>query len=99
MNKRKKFIAQYIVIGMFICAVGISLTCGFVDQIIKTNQYSKEIVQLNQQLKDIDTEIKELKSEKKKLNQDEYIQDIARNRLKMVKPNEIIYIDINKGSK
>ncbi|MGL5507535.1 MAG: FtsB family cell division protein, partial [Paraclostridium sp.] len=77
----------------------ISLIFGFVDQIIKTNQYSKEITQLNKQIKDIDTEIEELKSEKKKLNQDEYIQDIARNRLKMVKPNEIIYIDINKGSK
>lgn len=99
MNKRKKFIAQYIVVGMFICAVGISLIGGFIDQIIKTNKYNNEIVQLNQQIKDIDNEIEELKIEKTKLNQDEYIQDIARNRLKMIKPNEIIYIDINKGSK
>lgn len=99
MNKRKKFIAQYIVVGMFICVVGISLMSGFIDQIIKTNQYSNEIVELNQQIEDINNEIKELKVEKQKLNKDEYIQDIARNRLKMVKPNEIIYIDINKGSK
>ena len=99
MNKGKKFRTQYIVVVMFICTVVISLVCGFIDQTVKTNQYSKEIAQLNQQIKDVDNEIKELKSEKKKLNQDKYIQEIARNRLKMVKPNEIIYIDINKGSK
>ena len=90
MNKRKKFRAQYIVVVMFICTVVISLVCGFIDQTVKTNQYSKEIAQLNQQIKDVDNEIKELKL-KKKLNQDKYIQEIVRNRLKMVKPNEIIY--------
>lgn len=98
MNKRKKFLAQYIVVYMFICSICISLMSGFVDQVVKTNRYSKDISKLNQEIKDIEYEIKELKNEKKKLNQDDYIQDIARSRLKMVKPNEIIYIDINKGS-
>lgn len=99
MNKRKKFRNQYIVVGIFICTIVISMVGGFIDQIVKTNQYSKEITELNQKIKDIDDEIKELKNEKKNINQDEYVEDIARNRLKMVKPNEIIYIDINKGSK
>lgn len=98
MNKRKKFLAQYIVIGLFICFLGLSLIGGFFDQIIKTNKYSNEISKLNREIKGIEKEIKDLKSEKKKLGKDDYIKDIARNRLNMVKPNETIYIDINKGS-
>ncbi|MGL5750421.1 MAG: cell division protein FtsL [Paraclostridium sp.] len=98
MNRRKKFLAQYIVVGMFICATCVSLFMGFVDQVIRVNKYNNEITQLNTQIKSVEKEINDLKDEKKNLSEDEYIQDIARNRLKMVKPNEIIYIDINKGS-
>ncbi len=98
MNKRKQFAVQYIVIGTFLSFVCLSLVGGLVTQIIKSSKYSKEIVALKDEIKNTDKEIKELKEEKKKLDNDKYIEDIARNRLKMVKPNEIIYIDINKGS-
>ena len=98
MNKRKKFIGQYIVIGIFLFLMGLSLIGGFTTQIIKAYKYKNQIVSLKEEIKNTDKEIKELKESKKKLDNDEYIEDIARNKLKMVKPNEIIYVDINRGS-
>ena len=99
MNKRKKFLGQYVVVSSFLLALLLSLVGGFATQIVKTIQYNKEIAQLKSNIKNVDKEIKDLKKDKQRLDNDKYIEDIARERLKMVKSNEIIYIDINKGSK
>ncbi|CEK36415.1 FtsB family cell division protein [Paraclostridium sordellii] len=99
MNKRKKFLGQYVVVSSFLLVLLLSLVGGFATQIVKTIQYNKEIAQLKSNIKNVDKEIKDLKKDKQRLDNDKYIEDIARQRLKMVKSNEIIYIDINKGSK
>lgn len=99
MNKRKKFLGQYVVVSSFLLVLLLSLIGGFATQIVKTIQYNKEIAQLKSNIKNVDKEIKDLKKDKQRLDNDKYIEDIARERLKMVKSNEIIYIDINKGSK
>lgn len=99
MNKRKKFLGQYVVVSSFLLVLLLSLVGGFATQIVKTIQYNKEIAQLKSNIKNVDNEIKDLKKDKQRLDNDKYIEDIARERLKMVKSNEIIYIDINKGSK
>lgn len=99
MNKRKKFLGQYVVVSSFLLVLLLSLVGGFATQIVKTIQYNKEIAQLKSNIKNVDEEIKDLKKDKQRLDNDKYIEDIARERLKMVKSNEIIYIDINKGSK
>ncbi|CEJ72243.1 septum formation initiation protein [[Clostridium] sordellii] len=99
MNKRKKFLGQYVVVSSFLLVLLLSLVGGFATQIVKTIQYNKEIAQLKSNIKNVDKEIKDLKKDKQRLDNDKYIEDIARERLKMVKSNEIIYIDINKGSK
>lgn len=99
MNKRKKFLEQYVVVSSFLLVLLLSLVGGFATQIVKTIQYNKEIAQLKSNIKNVDKEIKDLKKDKQRLDNDKYIEDIARERLKMVKSNEIIYIDINKGSK
>lgn len=98
MNKRKKFLGQYVVVGMFLSCLGISLIGGFTTQIFKTVKYNNEIAYLKKEIKDTEKEIEDLKESKKSLDDDKYIEDIARNRLKMVKSNEIIYVDINRGS-
>ncbi|CEN87881.1 septum formation initiation protein [[Clostridium] sordellii] len=99
MNKRKKFLGQYVVVSSFLLVLLLSLVGGFATQIAKTIQYNKEIAQLKSNIKNVNKEIKDLKKDKQRLDNDKYIEDIARERLKMVKSNEIIYIDINKGSK
>ena len=99
MNKRKKFLGQYVVVSSFLLVLLLSLVGGFATQIVKTVQYNKKIAQLKSNIKNVNKEIKDLKKDKQRLDNDKYIEDIARQRLKMVKSNEIIYIDINKGSK
>lgn len=53
-------------------------------------QKQKEIEHLNKEIADIEEKLKYSDSL-------EYIEKIAREELKMVKPDEIIYIDINKS--
>ena len=98
MNKRKKFLGQYLIVGMFLSFLVISLIGGFTTQIFKSVKYNNEIASLKKEIKETEKDIKGLKKSKKSLDDDKYVEDRARNRLKMVKPNEIIYVDINRGS-
>ncbi|HBG0145184.1 TPA: septum formation initiator family protein, partial [Clostridioides difficile] len=56
--------------------------------------YKKEIASLNKQLKKTEIQINALKKDEKSYEGD--LEDIARKRLNMVKPNETVYVDINR---
>ena len=60
MNKRKKFLGQYVVVSSFLLVLLLSLVGGFATQIVKTIQYNKEIAQLKSNIKNVDKEIKDL---------------------------------------
>jgi cell division protein DivIC len=96
MSKRKNFTGQYAVIYMFLILTILSMGYGVVDQVLKVREYKKEMNSLRSQISKVDEDIKELEENKKYINKDEYIEKIAREKLSMVKPEEIIYIDINK---
>ena len=95
MNIRKKFSAQFILVSVFILFVIYTIISGFIFQITKLNEYKSEISLLNDQISSTKKEIEKLK-EIENGNTEEDLETIARNRLNMVKPNEIIYIDIGK---
>ncbi|WP_296646215.1 FtsB family cell division protein [Romboutsia sp. 13368] len=95
MNIRKKFSAQFILVSLFIIFVIYTVISGFVFQITKLNEYKSEISSLNEQISTTKKEIEKLKKIENG-NTEEDLETIARNRLNMVKPNEIIYIDIGK---
>ncbi|HSQ88626.1 MAG TPA: septum formation initiator family protein [Romboutsia sp.] len=69
-----------------------SLASGFVFQITKVKQYRSEIVNLNKQIDNTKEEIENLK----KIGNTQDLETDARNRLNMVKPDEIIYVDIQR---
>ena len=95
MNVRKKFSAQFILVSVFILFVIYTIISGFIFQITKLNEYKSEISSLNEQISNTKKEIEKLKKvEIGKTGED--LETMARNRLNMVKPNEIIYIDIGK---
>ena len=96
MSKRKNFTGQYTIIYIFVVLTILSMGYGVVDQVIKVREYKKEISELKTQIQKADEDIKELERNKKHINKDEYIEKIAREKLNMVKPDEIIYVDINK---
>ena len=95
MNVRKKFSAQFILVSVFILFVIYTIISGFIFQIKKFNEYKSEISLLNKEISATKKEIETLKSIENG-NTKEDLESIARNRLNMVKPDEIIYIDIGK---
>ena len=82
MRIQKKFSGQFLGVCIFLVSIIFSMIGGFIFQIDKYKEYSSQITQLNK-----DIELKEIESSQ---NEDD-IEDIARERLNMVKENEIIY--------
>ena len=97
MNLRKKFSGQIIVISLFLGISIFSMMTGFVFEYTKAKEYKKEIASLNKQLKKTEIQINSLKKDEKSYEGD--LEDIARKRLNMVKPNETVYVDINRWLK
>lgn len=95
MNIRKKFSAQFILITAFVLFIVYTLITNFVFQVKKLNEYKTEISSLNKQISSTKKQIEELKKIENG-NTSEDLETIARERLNMVKPNEIVYIDIGK---
>lgn len=60
------------------------------------NSYAKEREIYNEQIDLAQDEQNELKKIKENINSDEYIEQIAREKLDMYYPNERVYIDIEK---
>ena len=95
MNIRKKFSSQLIMVNLLLSFIVFILLSGFVNQLLKIKEYRTEIASLNTHIEETKIEIQKLKDvQNSELN--ENLESIARNRLNMVKPNEIIYIDTNK---
>lgn len=95
MNIRKKFSAQFILLVVFLLFIVYTLIASFIFQVKKLNEYKAEISSLNKQIATTKKQIEELKNTED-ISVDEDLEAIARNRLNMVKPNEILYIDIGK---
>ncbi len=95
-TKKKKFNIYVFGFKLFVLFILCSSTYSVINQGIVIREYKKEIKSLNEQIKQEDENIKKVKSEIENYKTDEYIEKIAREKLKMVKPGEIIYIDINK---
>jgi len=94
MNLRKKFSSQFLVVSMFLVFMVFSLASGFVFQITKVKEYRLEIANLNKEIDHTKSEIEKLKQ----LGDTQDLEIAARSRLNMVKPDEIIYIDIKEGN-
>ena len=93
MKIKMKFKYQIIVLFMFISYIFYTLITNFTFQISKIIEYKKEIDYLNQSIKSTEKEITKMKNNQNK-NYD--LEKLARERLNMVKPDEIVYIDIKK---
>ena len=90
MKIQKRFLGQFIGLFTFLVFIVFSMIGGFLFQITKYKDYSSEIYNLNKDIKAANKEIEELKLIESNQNEDD-LEKIARTRLNMVKPNEIIY--------
>ena len=95
-NKLKKNNMKLSPIKIVLIIVVINITLLFTNQKMKLKKLNDKKIASERELKIIQEEVKDLKKKIKKSNSVEYIEKIAREELKMVKPNEIIYMDRSK---
>ncbi|CAH2215116.1 FtsB family cell division protein [Tepidibacter aestuarii] len=96
-TKKKRFNIYILGLKLFVLFIVCSSAYSVINQGIVIREYKREIKSLNEQIKKENENIKNVKADIENYKTDEYIEKIARERLKMVKPGEIIYIDINKS--
>ena len=68
----------------------------FVNQQIKLNSYNNDISYYTAQIEELEEEKEELLATQENVNSEEFIEEMAREKLDMYLPNETIYIDISK---
>ena len=86
MNLRKRFSGQYTLICMFAAFIIFTLIVGIIVQLQNIRDYKEEIYTLKYELNSTKSDIKNLKN-------DDELENLARNKLGMIKQNEIIYLE------
>jgi len=84
---------------LYIVVMGVFLTFG-ASILYMQYEYTLELNEKNASvLADIEKEKKvteKINNQEKYYNSDEYVEKIAREQLSLVKPNEILFVDLNK---
>lgn len=80
----------------FILAVVIYLGITFFKQQRLIKAFESEKIQKQEEVKKLNSEVADIEEKLKYTDSLEYIEKMAREELKMVMPDEIIYIDTNK---
>lgn len=91
MNLKKKFNSQFLILLMFVFYMFCTMISNFTTQVVKINEYKSEIESLNKSIVETKGEIEKY-SEKEEYD----LEQIARERLNMVKSDEIIYMDVKE---
>ncbi len=80
-------LAVFLFVVYFICAV--------ISQQVKLNRKNDEIAGLNESIESANRETERLNKELENVNDPEYLERMAREKLGMVTPNERVYIDLS----
>lgn len=91
MKLTKKFSGQYLLLCIFIFFITLTGIISFVIQIQNIKSYNDEISKLRVKIATTKDEINEY--EKYNSYSDKKLESLAREKLGMVKPNEIIYLE------
>lgn len=81
---------------LFVLAFIIYFVYTLIMQQMTLNSYAKEQAKYNEDIEVAESEQNELQEMKNNINSDEYIEQIAREKLGMYYPNERVYIDVEK---
>lgn len=92
----KKFSFKKVYKRLFVLIFSIYVIYTFIMQQQILNAYQAEAKKYNQQIEKAQEEQENLNATKNNINSNEYIEQIAREKLGMYLPNEHVYIDIGK---
>ena len=87
--KKKLKINRFIIIAVIIYFI-----YTIISQQQTLNLYEKEATVYQNQITQAEEETAELKNIKNNINSEEYVENVAREKLGMYLPNERVYIDI-----
>ncbi len=92
-RRPKKRISRFTMFGIVVLSL---VMCGILmykkhDLKLQANEYQKQIVQLKAEKKKADDRKEELKDYKEYVNTDEFVEEVAREKLGLVHKNEIIF--------
>ncbi len=92
-RRKRKINYGRLVIFLLLALAGLSFLYSFIEQtiIISKNNYEKEL--LEQEKSEIEKEIESLGIEIQRSDDPDFIEDLARKKLNMVYPDDIIYVD------
>ena len=76
--------------------LGIYVASIFISQQKTLNSYQAEVASYDEKITEAQEEQQSLQDMKNNVNSDEYIEEIAREKLGMYLPNERVYIDTEK---
>lgn len=91
---KKRYKVDYLRVILVVALVFFSIT--FVKQQLEINEYNVQINSINEDIASAKDKIAELKEVETKVNDSEYIEQIARTEFGLVKPYEKIFIDVDK---
>jgi cell division protein FtsL len=83
-------------INLILITVIIYSTFTFIAQQSKLNSYDKDISYYTAQIDELEDKKEELLATQENVNSEEYIEKVAREKLDMYYPNEMVFIDMNK---
>jgi cell division protein FtsB len=86
-KRKRKFKIRHLII----MAVIIYIVSTFVSQQLKINEIKRQQLEVKGKIEAAILEKKELEEEIEHLNSDEYIEELARKELGLIKPGDIIY--------
>lgn len=100
-NKKKASHRKFNIkrLAVFVAAVlaGLYFSYTFISQQILIGKKDDEIKALNGQVEEATRESDRLKGQLENLQDPEYIEKIAREKLGLVRPNERVFVDSNKS--
>lgn len=91
---KKKYKVDWLRVG-FICFM-VYFAVTFTNQQLQINEYNVKLESIQNQIEEAEAKTEEIKSAENKTDDAEYIENVAREELGLVKPYEKIFIDVNK---
>jgi len=90
---RKKRISRFTVFGIIVLSFVLCSTLAYKNYGLKAQEreYAKQLAELEKQKKEADKRTKEIEEYKEYVKTDEYIEEVAREKLGLVYKDEIIF--------
>lgn len=93
-KSKRKYDINYV--RLFFIGFTIYFLTIFLTQQLQINEYNVKINSINSEIEEYKTNTEKLKKIQENINDADYIENISREELGLVKPYEKIFIDINK---